>query len=253
VQIYLLLLDKDRSFFFADGSHAPGDHPLDGESPAAAATGLRGWLYDWLHRFRDAWDHPESRTMRFMHSAWDWLHSWEPPDEAMLARLWQTRAIRLNYPSGHSDGSVRELWRIYLGRQWWRHGVWMTINAAIAPPALLTLWILPGPNLIGYWFAYRAIHHALVIWGIHRVRSGQVPIEWRPIPALDLPVDVSGDGPVSHPAILGTPALLEEHVDWHHKARRKRAGRPVAAPPEPAGPGAPAGTSETHDHAPVEL
>ena len=66
---------------------------------------------------------------------------------------------------------------------------WLSCNGIIAPVAIITLWILPGPNLIGYWFAYRAIHHSLVVWGIRRVQRKQIPTELYPVAALDLPIE----------------------------------------------------------------
>ena len=91
--------------------------------------------------------------------------------------------------------------------------------------------ILPGPNLIGYWFAYRAIHHSLVVWGIRRVRRNQIPTELHPVAALDLPIERDGDGKVGHAALTGSATRLAEHVNWHSSSR----GAPVEStlPVEP--------------------
>ena len=71
------------------------------------------------------------------------------------------------------------------------------------PLPSLVLWILPGPNLIGYWFAYRAIHHLLVVWGIRRVRRDVIPTELHPLTALDSLIERDDDGKATHAAIDG--------------------------------------------------
>ena len=99
----------------------------------------------------------------------------------MLVRLRSARRIELHHPASRSAEEVRRLWREYLDHRWWRHVLWMSANALVAPRPCLMLWILPGPNVIGYWFAYRAVHHALIVWGIRRVRRGAVELELRPV------------------------------------------------------------------------
>ena len=87
----------------------------------------------------------------------------------------------------------------------------------IAPISVLFA-ILPGPNLIGYWFAYRAIHHSLVVWGIRRVRRNKIPTELHPIRALDLPVEMAKDGKHAHAALVGHATGLDAHMAWHGSA-----------------------------------
>jgi hypothetical protein len=90
----------------------------------------------------------------------------------------------------------------------------MSANAIVAPPGLLILWLLPGPNVIGYWFAYRAIHHALIVWGIRRLRRGGVPIELHPLTSLDRPIERDEEGKAKHAALDGEAPGLDEHVAW---------------------------------------
>ena len=100
------------------------------------------------------------------------------------------------------------------------------LNGVIAPFAFW-LFILPGPNLIGYWFAYRTIHHLLVVWGIRRVRRNTIPTELHPMAALDVPIERDDQGKSSHAALSGAAARLDEHVAWHDSARRTDAGGPA--------------------------
>jgi hypothetical protein len=170
-----------------------------------------------------------------MRLSWDWLHSWTHPDEAMLARLWSARTVELCHPASRRGDLVRAIWMDYLRQQWRRHLVWLIVNAVIAPISVLFA-ILPGPNLIGYWFAYRAIHHSLVVWGIRRVRRDKIPTELHPTRALDLPVEIVKDGKHAHAALVGRPTGLDMHMAWHGAApaESKPAVVPAANGLEPA-------------------
>ena len=167
------------------------------------------------------------------------MHSWAHPDEMMLARLRSARRIELHHPSSRDPGEVRTLWADYLNHRWWRHVLWMTANGIVAPPALATLWLLPGPNVIGYWFAYRAIHHAMIVRGIGRVRRGRVEVVLRPMAELDRPIERDEEGKARHAAINGEAPHLDEHVAWTESevppAGAVDAGDP--APDRPAGDG----------------
>jgi hypothetical protein len=215
VKIYLLSLDGRRCFFYADESEPPDAEDEIGPSATGPGrAGWRGWLLDRWDRLRAVWEHSDARAVHWTRQAWDWLHSWVHPDEAMLVRLRSARRIELHHPVSRGPDEVRKLWGDYLNRRWWRHLLWMSANGIAAPPALVFLWPLPGPNVIGYWFAYRAIHHALIMVGIRRLRRGGIPIELRPRDELDRPIERDGDGKATHAALAGAAARLDEHVAW---------------------------------------
>jgi Mitochondrial K+-H+ exchange-related len=160
----------------------------------------------------------------------------------MLARLWSARRIDLRHPASRSSEAVRAIWSDYLRQQGRRHLAWFAVNGFIAPFAFW-LFILPGPNLIGYWFAYRTIHHLIVVWGIARVRWNKVATELCPIAALDVPIEHKDDGKAAHIALSGSAARLDEHVAWHSSAGRVPTSRQRAvAPPS-------AGSQPAHSHA----
>jgi hypothetical protein len=237
VKIYLLSIDRRRFFFYADESE-----PTDDERQGDAASGARearwrGWLLDRWHRLQWIWEHSEARAVWWTRRAWDWMHSWVHPDEAMLSRLRSAHRIELQHPASRGAEDVRKMWHAYLDRRWWRHLIWMSANGLAAPPALAFLWPLPGPNVIGYWFAYRAIHHALVLRGIRRVRRGRVEVALRPVAALDRPIERDEAGKATHAAVDGGAARLDEHVAWTESESPVAAesGRwsPMSPPDEP--------------------
>lgn len=214
VKIYLLSIDARRCFFYADESEPPDDQQECEDAGWSDRPRWRAWARDRWCRVQEVWDHSEARAVRWTRNLWTWMHSWAHPDEAMLSRLRSARRIELHHPAARSEDQVRGLWHAYLDHRWWRHVLWAAANGLIAPPALLTLWILPGPNIIGYWFAYRAIHHTLIVRGITRVRRGQVALELRRVAALDWPIERDDEGKARHEALAGPSSLLEEHVAW---------------------------------------
>jgi Mitochondrial K+-H+ exchange-related len=221
LKIYLLLIDHARFFFYSDESEASDDSDDADDPSKPPAAGVHGWFRARYKRFKSAWQHADSGALLWMRRSWNWLQSWAHPDEAMLARLWSARGIDLHHPAARRADEIRAIWADYLKRQGRRHLVWLIVNGTIAPFSVLFA-PLPGPNLIGYWFAYRAIHHSLVVWGIRRVQRNKVPIEFHPIAALDLPVERDGDGKLGHVALKGAATGLAEHVTWHSASRTAR-------------------------------
>ncbi len=239
VKIYLLSIDGRRCFFYADESEPPDELLECDDSQKADLPRWRVWLRDRWCRVQDGLHHSEVGAVRWARNVWVWMHSWAHPDEAMLARLRSARSIELHHPARRTEGEVRALWHAYLDHRWWRHVLWAAANGIVAPPALVTLWILPGPNIIGYWFAYRAIHHALIVRGVSRVRRGRVPLVLRKVDALDWPIERDDEGKAHHEALDGSAARLEEHVAWTESEPSvivdPDAPPPDAPPPESAG------------------
>jgi hypothetical protein len=211
VKIYMLLIDEERFIFFGDGSGADQDE--EGVSAARARSGILKWVHDRIAKFKAAWHDAGSGTLYWIRRAWDWLQTLVRPDEAMLARLRSSRRIELHHPAARSEDDVLAEWRNYLSGQWRRHWFWLGINALITPFAA-ALFVLPGPNLIGIWFAYRTVHHGIVVWGISRVRRNLIPIELHSVASLDRPVEQDGEGKARHSALEGAEKKLEEHVSW---------------------------------------
>ncbi|MHB1560587.1 MAG: hypothetical protein ACYC61_24305 [Isosphaeraceae bacterium] len=237
MKIYLLSIDGRRCFFYADETESPDDQQECDEPGRADRLGWRAWAYHRWSRVQAAWDHSDARAVRWTRNIWLWMHSWAHPDEAMLSRLRSARRIELHHPAGRTGVQVLGLWHAYLDHRWWRHVLWAAANGIVAPPALLMLWILPGPNIIGYWFAYRAVHHALIVRGISRVRRGQVALELRKVAALDWPIERDDQGKARHEALDGPSPRLEEHVAWTESEPSvivDPAGSPPAAPPSQA-------------------
>jgi hypothetical protein len=223
VKIYLLLINDEQFFFYSDESETT-EEPHDGSDPAGKAhSGLAGWLGSKLNKFTTTWHEARSGVTFWLRRLWDWLHSWSHPDEWMLSQLWSAKVIELHHPAARNDDEVLAIWHDYVRRQRNRHLVWLTINGVVAPFTVI-LAPLPGPNVIGYWFLYRAIHHLLVVGGTVRVGRGRVPTKLNPVDALDMPVERDDAGKTSHRALAGGGERLGEHVARSLPSARRTGG-----------------------------
>jgi Mitochondrial K+-H+ exchange-related len=253
----MLMIDDERFFFFADELELDQDDD-DSSAPAAAPpSGARKWVHDRIAKFKAAWQDAGSGALYWMRRVWDWLHTLVRPDEPMLARLRSARRIKLHHPAARSEVDVLARWRNYLTRQWRRHFFWLGFNAVIAPISVI-LAVLPGPNLIGYWFAYRAVHHMIVVWGITRAHRNLIPTELHSVASLDRPVEHDGEGKARHAALEAAGEQLDHHVTWWRgsflgipRVVRRAADQTTAD--EPAHVLTRPDDPETGDHAPSEL
>ena len=175
-----------------------------------------------FHRVEARWEHSDASAVRWGRKVWAWLRAREHPDEVLCSRLRKAETITVHHPTAVSEDVTRAGWSAFLSRGRRRHWPWFLMNLVGAPLSVV-LAPLPGPNLIGYWFVYRAFHHGLILVGLRRVRRGLIPVSVVPEPRLD------GD-PVRHLAENGCdPAWLSRFLTKH------RLPAPVATPTRPSG------------------
>lgn len=191
-------LTKTLRIFLIDGGDAPSrrlfySEPLEHEASDQAALsasppkGIRGWAEARLHKLQSGWEHSQGGVIRILKLVWDKLQRGTHPDETLLSRLRKAQAIEIFHPESLSGQEVRVQWADFLDVSRRRHWPWFLINALIAPFTVL-LAPFPGPNVIGYWIAYRAIHHGLILHGLRKARGGQVEATFKPAEALETPI-----------------------------------------------------------------
>jgi Mitochondrial K+-H+ exchange-related len=204
VKVFLLPLDGGRRVFYAEGRDA-----APAQEAAAPKGGLRGWLERMSHRggaagpdagkgngdaavdeaLNASWNEagPEAPTggvVGRLRQAWDWLHRRLAPDEAMLKRLGRATRIKLYHPASMDSSEIQRTWREYLARRRRRHWFWLVVTLLVAPLTVV-LTVVPGPNVIGYWFVYRAVCHLRVVLGTRRALGDRVATSVHPTPALE--------------------------------------------------------------------
>jgi hypothetical protein len=93
----------------------------------------------------------------------DWLVRRMAESIAEQRTLWSLRGVTsasLVHPSDLSAASAAAVRERLLAHGRRHHGRWLLVNVAgVAVTAILVL--LPGPNLIGYYFAFRVVGHYL--------------------------------------------------------------------------------------------
>ena len=117
---------------------------------------------------------------------WSWLQRRIPPDEALLRRLRKAGTIVVHHPSTvHERGGAAPSGRSTSRAVEVRHLLGLALNLAISPLTVLLV-PLPGPNVVGFWFVYRIVCHALALLGIRRASGPRVTTDFRPSADLDV-------------------------------------------------------------------
>ena len=129
--------------------------------------------------------------------------------------LWHLRGqleARLVHPDDLTESQARQLLRRTLTRDWERHRFWLLIDGACGVGSLLLV-LIPGPNVIGYYFLFRILGHYLSLRG---ARQGLSKITWtlEPNASLSTLRSVVGQGASVRAEIVGGVAssLRLEHL-----------------------------------------
>ena len=144
-----------------------------------------------IERIRDAWRQmkhaaiaPGDRIGRLTRIR-DWVVCRIAESIAEQRTLWSLRTLTsatFIFPSDLSETSAASIRSRVLMRARRQHGWWLLLNTlGVILTAILVL--LPGPNLIGYYFLFRVVAHYLSWSGARHALEG---VLWRPTaePAL---------------------------------------------------------------------
>lgn len=206
--------------------HEGRPHAIDwgrGEAPAesaAHASGFRAWLGRKGEHFKKRWHESRTGLTGKMHQVWDWLHKRTHPDEPLLSALRKADRVEIFHPESLSRDEAHALWVLYLAHQRHRHLPRLAVNTVITPFTVLLI-PLPGPNLIGFWFAYRSIHHLLILYGLRKARKQKLAVTFHPT-----------NDHAQHPAhepergVDGTKPIGDDSVSSREPRMDSRAGRP---------------------------
>ena len=99
--------------------------------------------------------------------------------------LWQLRtreAATLVYPDTLVEVHAREILRRSLNADFERHRFWLAIDTLLGL-ASIALVLVPGPNVVGYYFLFRMVGHYLSVRG---ARNGITKIAWSVEPSAPL-------------------------------------------------------------------
>jgi hypothetical protein len=168
MKVYLVPLGAAR--------HVPYCEPAESLFGSASPGEDQGLLARLMQRFRDVIAAAEQHRVREADARapqgwWPrtkaWVLRWIADRIAEQRLLWQLRhceSATLVYPSDMSDSGAMQALRQELTRDRDRHRRWLLVNVVLLIAAGV-LAIVPGPNLIAYYFAFRVVGHYFAMRG----------------------------------------------------------------------------------------
>jgi Mitochondrial K+-H+ exchange-related len=194
------------------------------EDPSAASDHDRGFFRGLIRRFREMLASAErerqseaapdassglmarlkSRAMRMIAET--------IAEQRLLWHMRRQSAARLTYPADLDESRAMPIVRKTLQSDFEKHRWWFAVNCVLfAFGALLTL--LPGPNLVAYYFAFRLVGHFLSLRG---ARQGLRGVAWTTVssaPLAELRALATADRAERRPRVDQVAASLQlEHL-----------------------------------------
>lgn len=103
-------------------------------------------------------------------------------EQRLLWHLRRQTIAHLHHPTDMSDGPALTVLRRQLKRDFDRHRFWLVIDSLLFVASGLLV-LLPGPNVVGYYFAFRMVAHFLSLRG---ARQGLAVVQWDAAPSQPL-------------------------------------------------------------------
>lgn len=132
----------------------------------------------------------------------EWIMAWVAERIAEQRLLWNLRReteVTTYYPPDLTFDQAHTLIRRTLQRDWERHRLWLAVDSVLLLGSIALI-LLPGPNIIGYYFAFRVMGHWLSIrgamQGLKAVRWNGQPCE--PLTKLREAVALNGEARNRH-------------------------------------------------------
>ena len=140
---------------------------------------------------------PPSRGPTRLGRLQDWIMAWVAERVAEQRLLWNLRretAVVAFHPQDLTFEQTQTLIRRTLQRDYERHRAWLVADSLLFIGAIALI-LLPGPNIIGYYFAFRVMGHWLSIRG---ALQGLRAVTWtgqpcEPLTSLRDAASLSGD------------------------------------------------------------
>ena len=95
-------------------------------------------------------------------------------EQRLLWTLRRAREAVLHHPDDITGEAAFGILRQHLSRDFDRHRLWLAIDSLLMIASGLLI-LIPGPNIIGYYFAFRVVGHFFSVRG---ARNGLVAVQW---------------------------------------------------------------------------
>ena len=186
MDVYLVPVGQQRYELYCEVPDEPDQAPAD--EP-------RGFVRRLLDRFRETIAAAErERHHGPQHGApQGWIGRmrakgmrWVAEAIAEQKLLWHLRkqdAACLHFPDDIAEHQAVAILRDQLGRDLKKHRTWLAIDSVLMLVFGVVLFASPGPNVVGYYFAFRVVGHYLSVRGARRGLDG---VAWRNEPSEPL-------------------------------------------------------------------
>jgi hypothetical protein len=176
MDVYLVPVGRDRYELYCEVPDEPEEFPEESSNGFIARMKQRfSALLAEAERERRH-GHAEERQGRFARAKASTLRyvAEAIAEQRLLWHLRRQDAACLFFPDDLDDRRATTLLRRQLGRDFEKHRFWLIVDSLgfIASGALV---LLPGPNIIAYYFAFRMVGHYLSLRG---ARQGLDVVAW---------------------------------------------------------------------------
>jgi hypothetical protein len=164
---------------------------------AAGAEPPAGFFASLKHRFTEMLAEAERERRRGAAARADggWLQRirrramrWVAESIAEQRLLWTLRrqsSALFFYPDDLSESDAVGAMRKQLARDFDKHRLWLAVDSVLLIIAGALFW-LPGPNFLGYYFAFRVVGHFLSVRGARNGLQGIIWTNTRSAPLTEL-------------------------------------------------------------------
>jgi hypothetical protein len=185
MDVYLVPVGVDRYELYCEVPDDPSDD---------AEEAPQGYVRRLVHRFKRtiadaererrhgaASGEPAGWTARLRARTMRWVAE-SIAEQRLLWHLRSQASANLFFPDDIDAGQADAILRKHLSRDFEKHRFWLAIDSVgFILSGLLML--IPGPNLLAYYFAFRLVGHYLSLRGAKRGLSG---VAWCPQPSAPL-------------------------------------------------------------------
>jgi len=186
MNVFLVPVAADRYELYCE------DH---GDRVPAAAEAPTGFVRRAARRFQEqvaeaeraarrppaSDDQPRSFSARLKTRALRWIAESVAEQRLLWNLRGQTDAV-LFHPHDLTEPQARQLLHRTLTRDWERHRFWLVLDGLCGAASLLLV-LIPGPNVIGYYFLFRIVGHYFSLRG---ARQGLSKTAWALEPTASL-------------------------------------------------------------------
>lgn len=170
LDVFLVPVGESRHELYSEAVH---DDPIAAKAPAGEPS---SWWQRQMARFRETLAEAEEERRRRDRGEVDptrggfWSAVMRRIAEAIAEQrlLWQLRnqsAARLHHPDSMLSTRALELMRGSLSKDLAKHRRWCVIHGVLSAIFGPAFFFVPGPNVLGWFFFFRAIGHYLALRG----------------------------------------------------------------------------------------